>query len=156
MDIGSRGQYPASALSNFAYHRFVIDGVQCNSMEGFLQSLKFKEIHIQEEICTLVGFEAKKRGRLVDWRISQTLWWQGHEYHRHEDEYQELLDRAFVALAQNPDFAKALLSTGAQPLTHSIGKSNPHETILTEQEFCHRLTWIRTQLQIQAKVNIQK
>ena len=42
MDIGSKAGYPASSLSNFAGHRFVIDDVECYSMEGFLQSLKLK------------------------------------------------------------------------------------------------------------------
>lgn len=41
MDIGSGTGYPSAALSNFAPHSFVIDGVECASMEGFLQSLKF-------------------------------------------------------------------------------------------------------------------
>jgi predicted NAD-dependent protein-ADP-ribosyltransferase YbiA (DUF1768 family) len=41
MDIGSGSGFPSAALSNFAPHPFVIDGVECNSMEGFLQSLKF-------------------------------------------------------------------------------------------------------------------
>lgn len=40
MDIGSGNTYPSNALSNFAPHSFVIDGVKCASMEGFLQSLK--------------------------------------------------------------------------------------------------------------------
>ena len=42
MDIGSGNGYPSSALSNFAPHEFELDGVKCASMEGFLQSLKFK------------------------------------------------------------------------------------------------------------------
>ena len=37
MDIGSGNSYPSNALSNFAPHPFEIDGVNCNSMEGFLQ-----------------------------------------------------------------------------------------------------------------------
>lgn len=40
MDIGSGTGFPTAALSNFAPHPFIIDGVECNSMEGFLQSLK--------------------------------------------------------------------------------------------------------------------
>lgn len=44
MDIKSGCGYPASALSNFAPHPFVLDGVYCASMEGFLQSLKFNSI----------------------------------------------------------------------------------------------------------------
>ena len=38
MDIGSGSGYPSSTLSNFAPHAFTIDGVECASMEGFLQS----------------------------------------------------------------------------------------------------------------------
>jgi len=36
MDIGSGNVYPLNSLSNFAPHPFEIDGVKCNSMEGFL------------------------------------------------------------------------------------------------------------------------
>lgn len=36
MDIGSGTGYPSVALSNFAPHSFVIDGVECASMEGFI------------------------------------------------------------------------------------------------------------------------
>lgn len=44
MDIHSKGEYPACDLSNFAEHEFYIDDVKCLSMEGFLQSLKFRSI----------------------------------------------------------------------------------------------------------------
>ena len=36
MDIGSGSSYPSCALSNFAPHKFIYDGVECASMEGFL------------------------------------------------------------------------------------------------------------------------
>lgn len=42
IDIYSNGAYLANELSNFAYHPFVLDGVHTNSMEGFLQSLKYR------------------------------------------------------------------------------------------------------------------
>lgn len=42
MEIYSKNAYPSNSLSNFAAHTFIIDGVLCNSMEGFLQSLKYK------------------------------------------------------------------------------------------------------------------
>lgn len=45
MDVGSKNAYPASALSNFSPHPFEIDGVKCNSMEGFLQSTFRKYIN---------------------------------------------------------------------------------------------------------------
>lgn len=53
MDIGSGNGYPSAALSNFAPHPFTIDGIQCNSMEGFLQSLKFKDEEMQKSSLSI-------------------------------------------------------------------------------------------------------
>ena len=146
MDIGSGAGFPAGTLSNFAPHPFVIDGVQCNSMEGFLQSLKFKDAEMQKSVCLLVGKAAKFKGKKKKWWKTQTLHWQGREIKRDSEEYQELLDRAFDALAQNASFQKALLATGTAVLTHSIGKTKITETVLTRSEFCSRLTTIRARL----------
>lgn len=141
MDIGSREGFPAGDLSNFSPFTFFFDGVQCDSMEGLLQSLKTSEIQIQLEICKLVGINAKKRGRKFDkfWKNDQKLWWLGQVFDRHSEEFQKLLDRAFGALSTNTEFQKALLATGDEILTHSIGKSDKHDTVLTEDEFCSRL-----------------
>ena len=72
MDIGSGNGYPESALSNFAPHSFIMDGIECASMEGFLQSLKFKDEEIQKYVCTLVGKAAKFKGKKKKWYNSQT------------------------------------------------------------------------------------
>lgn len=146
MDIGSGSGYPSGALSNFAPHPFVIDGVQCNSMEGFLQSLKFKDTEAQRQVCLLVGKAAKFRGKKKKWWREQKLYWLGTEYKRDGVEYQKLLDRAFHSLAQNEGFARALLATGDATLTHSMGKTKTSETVLTRNEFCSRLTCIRKEL----------
>ena len=92
MDIGSGTGYPSSALSNFAPHSFVIDGVKCASMEGFLQSLKFSNPDMQKEVCKLVGKAAKFKGKKKKWYRTQTLYWQGKEIPRDSEEYQQLLD----------------------------------------------------------------
>ena len=147
MDIGSGTGYPSATLSNFAPHTFIIDGVECASMEGFLQSLKFSNPDMQKEVCKLVGKAAKFKGKKKKWYRTQTLYWQGIEFKRNSDEYQELLDRAFNELAKNEGFKKALLATGNATLTHSIGKKKINETVLTTQEFISRLTAIRTRLQ---------
>ncbi len=146
MDIGSGSGFPSGALSNFAPHPFVIDGVECNSMEGFLQSLKFSNPEMQKEVCKLVGKAAKFKGKKKKWWRTQTLYWQGIEIPRDSQEYQDLLDRAFDALAQNSGFRAALLATGSSVLTHSIGKTKITETVLTRQEFCSRLTKIRERI----------
>lgn len=146
MDIRSGCGYPASALSNFAPHPFEIDGVKCNSMEGFLQSLKFKDVNMQEHVCTLVGVKAKYKGKPKKWWLTQTLWWKGKEIDRHSEEYQQLLDKAYIELAKNEGFRKALLATGQSILSHSIGKNDASHTILTEKEFCSRLMKLRKQI----------
>lgn len=148
MDIGSGMGYPAAALSNFTPHPFILDGIECASMEGFLQSLKFKNPEMQKEVCKLVGKAAKFKGKKKKWWKTQTLWWRGEEIPRHSKEYQELLDKAFNELAKNTSFQKALLATGNATLTHSMGKSNPSQTVLTTQEFCSRLLKIRARLQV--------
>lgn len=147
MDIGSRAGYPASALSNFAPHRFIFDDVECASMEGFLQSLKFKSPEMQKEVCKLVGRAAKFKGKNKNWRVTQTLYWKGKEYKRDSDEYQELLDNVYNALfEQSESFRNALKATGNSSITHSIGKNKINETVLTQSEFCSRLIKLRNLL----------
>jgi predicted NAD-dependent protein-ADP-ribosyltransferase YbiA (DUF1768 family) len=148
MDIGSKHGYPSSSLSNFAPHRFTVDGVECNSAEGFLQSLKFKNPDMQAHICTLVGMKAKRSGANKNWQVSQTLWWRGVPIKRNSQEYQDLLDKAYGELAKNDGFRKALLASGEAKLTHSMGRTKMNETVLTVQEFCSRLMKIRRDLQV--------
>lgn len=145
MDIGSNNSGVASRLSNFKGRRFYFGGVECNSMEGLLQSLKFDKPHIQVEVCKLIGMAAKKRGskRNKAWKSKQILWWNGREYKRDSKEYQNLLDSMFYALGKNESFMKDLLSTGDAVFTHSIGKNKIQDTVLTEKEFCSRLTKLR-------------
>ena len=145
MDIGSNGKWPGSALSNFAAHEFVIDGVKCASMEGFLQSLKHSNPDMQREICSYVGIKAKRAGG-THWQRHQKLYWQGKAYLRASKEYQELLDHAYDALYENEGFRAALAATGDAVYTHSVGKNKQGETCLTTQEFCHRLNRLRERL----------
>ena len=143
-DIKAKAPFPAGALSNFALHSFTFDGVHCASMEGFLQSLKIQDVREQERVCCLVGPDAQSVGRKHDWRVTGTLWWRGKPYDRLSDEYQGLLDRAYQALFdQSERFRTALAATGAATLTHTIGKSDPCETILTAEELCTRLERLR-------------
>lgn len=143
MDIGSGTGYPSAALSNFAPHPFVIDGIECNSMEGFLQSLKFENPDMQKEVCKLVGKQAKFKGKKKKWWRTQTLFWQGKPIKRDSDEYQELLTKAYDCLNTNEGFRKALAATKGCTLTHSIGKNKTTETVLTEREFIKQLNRLR-------------
>jgi len=143
MDIGSSTGYPSASLSNFTPHPFEIDEVKCNSMEGFLQSLKFSNPEMQEYVCTLTGVAAKRKGHKKNWYRTQTLYWRGQPIKRDSREYQILLNKAYNALYQNEGFRAALIATQNATLTHSIGKNKITDTVLTTQEFCSRLTALR-------------
>lgn len=145
MDIGGNNKGVAGRLSNFTARPFIFDGVECGSMEGLLQSFKFENEVIQKEVCKLTGIYAKRRGskRNKAWKSTQTLWWKGKSYSRKSKEYQELLDKAYEALLSNENFKKDLFSTNDAVFTHSIGKNKESDTVLTESEFCKRLTYLR-------------
>lgn len=143
MEIGSQNSYPANSLSNFSAHQFIIDGVVCSSMEGFLQSLKFENIEMQKYVCSLIGIKAKYKGKKKNWKTSQILHWQGKKYKRDSEEYQELIKRAYIELCKNEGFKKAILASGDATYTHSIGKNKISETVLTEREFVSMLNMCR-------------
>jgi len=152
MDIGSGETYPAGALSNFTPRPFVFHGFIINSMEGFLQGLKFKNPEMQQHVFTLVGRSAKYRGSRKKWYKEQTLYFQGQAISRHSQEYQQLLDEVYATMFDNNEKARrTLLATCDAVLTHSLGKNDPHKTVLTEREFCSRLMNIRDKLKTQEK-----
>jgi len=147
IDISSRADYPACALSNFTAHQFAIDGVMCCSMEGFLQALKFSNPVKQAEVCRLVGVRAKRRGRGKVWQREGQLYWHGEEFDRYGEAYQKLLNRAFMALYnQAVDFRQALRATGCAAFTYASGKREATATVLTQVEFIERLVMLRNRL----------
>lgn len=148
MDIIFGTTYPASALSNLAPHAFIFDGVPCASAEGPLQSFKYEHVESQRAICLLSGREAKRRGQVrnQEWRAAQCLWWKGMAYPRNSRWYQRLLDCLYESLFTNIEFRNALVCTGSEELTHSMGSRDPRVTILTEEEFCSRLMKLRERL----------
>lgn len=145
LDIHSKGKFPSNVLSNFHESKFKFDGIQINSMEGFLQSLKTSDEVLQKQICKLTGKDAKNAGiGIAEHYDMKTLHWNGQELDRFSDDYQSLLKRVYKAkFEQDPLFRRALEESKDKTLIHSIGKTSPEETILTEEEFVSVLTWLR-------------
>ncbi len=136
VNIWSGSAYPANVLSNLYPNAFVFDGVECASMEGFLQSLKYRDRDVQRAVCALSGKEAKRKSN-NEWQATQTLYWNDKPLSRGGKEFHALLECAFRALYwQSESFRSALLATRGKRLYHVQGKSNPRQTILTENEFC--------------------
>ena len=146
IDISSTSKYPAGYLSNFTPYNFTFRGFEFTSMESLLQGLKFEGVETQNSVFQRVGVKAKLRGKKRKWYLDQILYWQGTPMKRDSTEYRSLVKEAFEALSQNADFQKALLATDNKTLYHTMGKSDPTRTILTEEEFCEILTGIRKTL----------
>ncbi len=144
MDIHSKSEYPFNMLSNWAPHQFEIDGVKCGSMEGFLQSLKYRNVTNQQAVCALSGKEAEAVGnKKWLWKWTHNVWWQGQKIKRSSEKFSQLIERAYMKLSENSDFAKALIKSGDAVLEYSIAGHDPFKTILTEEEFVVQLTKVR-------------
>lgn len=152
IDIHSKGKWPSYALSNFYHNSFVLDGVICRSMEGFVQGLKCYDMNEQLRICKMSGKRAKQFGQkvkgnpLYDIEVNG-VYWNGKQINRHTEDFQLLIRRAYKSMfEQCPKFREALKATGNKKLFHTIGNTNPHKTILTEKELCTILTELRKEL----------
>ena len=143
LDIRSNGLYPSNVLSNLCSNGFRFDGMICGSMEGFLQSLKRKELDKQRQICSMKGGNARKMS-VTSWQTDQIVWWKGQAIDRQSEEYQQLIRRAYQAMfEQSERFRTALMQTRGMNLAHSSGEVNPYKTILTPAELCGILIQLR-------------
>ena len=141
IDIYSKRPGIGGRLSNFTKRTFVFDDIPCRSIEGVLQSMKFETPCEQRIVCGLWGLQAKLAGDLkADWKTTKALHWNGCDYPREGEEYQALLTRLYTEVyRQDPQFRKDIKKSAKYRLVHSIGKSNPQDTVLTEKEFIDRL-----------------
>ena len=151
VDIGSNGEWPGAMLSNFAPHAFTFRGIRFACMERLLQGLKFAGEEKQAKIFGMEGKQAKRKGKKRKWWLDQTLYWQGHPMGRTSAEYASLVREAFDALSENSGFREALLATGGKRLYHTMGKTDPAKTVLTEGEFCALLGALRARIRQNAQ-----
>ena len=151
LDIRSNGLYPSNVLSNLCSNGFRFDGMVCGSMEGFLQSLKRKELDKQRQICSMKGGNARKMS-VTSWQTDQIVWWKGQAIDRQSEEYQRLIRRAYQSMfEQSERFRVALMQTRGITLVHTSGEPNTYKTILTPAEFCGILMDMRDRYDLRDK-----
>ena len=151
LDIRSNGLYPSNVLSNMCSNGFRFDGMVCGSMEGFLQSLKRKELDKQRQICSMRGGYARKMS-VTSWQTDQIVWWKGQAIDRQSGEYQRLIRRAYQAMfEQSERFRAALMQTRGITLVHTSGEPSSYKTILTPAEFCGILMDMRDSYDLRDK-----
>ncbi len=163
LDIYSKNPYPSGTLSNFRRCSFTIDGIECASIEGILQSLKVlippkqqnpklwqERMDLQKKICSYANNKAKRQGSFLNlFNPKHELNWRGISLNRNSKEYQKFLKRIFEArYMSDPEYRSALQDSKDFKLTHSIGKHDKSQTSLTEEEFIGMLNHLKTKFQI--------
>ncbi|EQA7786660.1 hypothetical protein ACX818_001245 [Acinetobacter baumannii] len=130
-------------LSNLYHKPFIMDNMFFGSIEGFLQGTRYQDPDEQRKIFEKSGIDAKRAGREMPIK-NDTLYWQGKPMHRLSERYINLCTKAFeCCFAQNTIFQKALYESIGSKLEHSIGKNDPLQTILTNDEFIGNLDILR-------------
>lgn len=143
VNIGSEStDWRAQALSNFAISPFTLDDECFQSVEGFIQGIKFPEDHDNRIMAQMLsGVQAKKLGRKAERKF---VWWMGRKIVFGSVEHQELIARAIIAkFSQNHDSMMALMMTSGHEITHDLGKPEDPNTSLPAELFCRILTKIR-------------
>jgi len=136
--IGLKEEYPYNFLSPSYRHSIQIGGKRCYSLTSFLLSLSCENIHKQEKIYNAEPKEAFELSKNYNWRKSQRIFWNGERIDRHSQEYQKLLDEAFIDLYSSGGFLRALLSARYDELDYNAS-NDPSKTLLTKDEFISRL-----------------
>ncbi len=116
LDIKARGRFPANVLSNFSDTKFQFDGVQINSMEGFLQSLKVKDPDEQRKLCLMSGFDAKKASKSIKRaKDDLMLFWNNHTFRKDSPMFREIL--AEVLAQKNKNLTSSFFEWGGKTIS---------------------------------------
>lgn len=134
----------SSTLSNLFPHPLQLDdGITYGSVEAFLRGLCWngKRKVLREEIAPLSGMDAWRiRFILPDWREKQVLYFDGEEYERESDKYQQLLEYVYDNLRMQSElFRLALEKYKLRLIMHTMGTLDPKNTLLTVKEYMRML-----------------
>jgi predicted NAD-dependent protein-ADP-ribosyltransferase YbiA (DUF1768 family) len=118
INVSSRSTDEAVRLiSNFAYMPFSLHGRTHASVEGFWQGLKFPDDESRLRIAQLHGLEAKQAGAGAP--EAETVVYEGRTIRVGTYEHWGVMYEAcWAKFTQHGEAQRALLGTGARPLTH--------------------------------------
>lgn len=153
-NICAKGRHPEDILSNRCNNDFCYEGVQCSSMESFLQSLKYQDAILQAKICLE---DAKRLGPYdtSDWQKNQILWWKGKPVYRQSLQYIRLVYKAYNELyLWCARFRDALIGSIGKELLYDAGNNNTYQSVLTDGEFICMLSKLRDSRKLEYKNKI--
>jgi predicted NAD-dependent protein-ADP-ribosyltransferase YbiA (DUF1768 family) len=141
-------------LSNFARAPFILDGVEYQSTEGFIQAIKFPpDSALRERASNSIGAHARKLGvihrRLNSKKFedsSVVIYYGGKELAYGSDGHLQIIESAIRAkFEQNLDVLSSLLATANRPLYHDTGRKEGKHTSLPAKKFIAILESIRSE-----------
>ena len=123
-------------LSNLYPYEFEFRGFRLQSIESFFQATKFQDPDIQRLVFAYKGTDAYhiQAASSYHWKETGILYWQGTPINRYGQDYERLVDEAYIAAAQNPFYRQALKNV-TKPIIHSIGQTSKSESIFNREEF---------------------
>jgi hypothetical protein len=138
----------AKSLSNLYPYTFLMDGYLIRSMEGFLQSIKTNDMNEKVKMWGMSGIQCWKYGQQFNnWKDTQILYDNfSKSVYRHSKEYDFLIQRAFDALYKNEDFKKRLKESLPYNISHTMGKTDKTDSVLTKDEYINNMERLRDQL----------
>lgn len=138
-----KGSY-SKVLSNLFPYKFMFKGKELESIEGFFQGIKFKDIEMQNLVLKYSGVNAYhiKVVSEYNWKESGIVYWQGQPINRFSKEYEDLVDELYVSAVQNPLYRSALKKCDKYIL-HEMGNMDKTETVFTRYEFEKQLNCLK-------------
>lgn len=130
-------------LKTFAEREFLFDRVECSSIESVLEAFKFEDINDQIEIAGMPAWDAYQQGQREDamqWQTTRMLYWNGRQYNRDGEEYQELLKRLFFSIfEQDAQFRLDVAFLKNASVMSKVGGINPQTQVMTKKEYIANL-----------------
>ena len=149
LDLHYRSENELSkSLSNLYPYTFLMDGYLINSMEGLLQSLKTDNMSEKVKMWGMSGVKCWKYGQQFNsWKETQILYDNnGKPIDRHSEEYDFLIQRAYDCWFQNENFKQRLKESLPYKISHSMGKTDKTDSVLTKDEYIGNMERLRDKL----------
>ncbi len=137
INVGYKLKGPYSkVLSNIFPYTFTFRGKKVNSLEAIFQSIKFKDVKMQNLVLKYDRLDANniKVATPYDWKETGILYWQGKEIDRFSSDYDDFTVEMYLSAIKNPLY-KSVLKNIDKYILHSIGEEDSKKTVFTRYEF---------------------
>jgi predicted NAD-dependent protein-ADP-ribosyltransferase YbiA (DUF1768 family) len=142
-------------LSLFKKSTFEFGGIVFNSIESFLQAIKFDTKEKQIDIAQLEAYKARMKGKKLTKKLIEDpfIYWEDKKIQIHSKEYYAIIYEAIKQkFVQNIEEKVALLLTEKEKIIFDNGFEEPKFNTFPNNVFIEMLHQIREELKIKSKL----